>query len=34
MKLKGGYGKVNAYTEDLFFYSSNIQNGLRIFKGG
>lgn len=32
--MKGGYKEVNADTENLFFYLSNIQNGLKIFGGG
>ena len=32
--MKGGYKEVNADTEDLFFYLSDIQNGLKAFKGG
>lgn len=30
--MKGGYKKVNTCTEDLFFYLSNIQNGLTNLK--
>lgn len=27
--MKGGYKEVNADTEDLFFYLSDIQNGFK-----
>ena len=27
--MKGGYKEVNADTEDLFFYLSDIQNGIK-----